>query len=175
MPYASCSAIQRLVLCTKALLRRRKWRLHRACEANNGANGQAYVTFADLEWKLTYVGSAESEKYDQELDSVLVGPVVCGQYRFIFQVGSLDTDCHTMCIFIPLQCTFMVMQRSRCMLRRRRNAASIGDFLEGVRRSCSHVGVISPAVLLRVFSVPLDIIPYGLKHSSAFRAWHAAS
>lgn len=45
--------------------------------------------FADLEWKLTYVGSAESEKYDQELDSVLVGPVVRGQYRFIFQVISV--------------------------------------------------------------------------------------
>ena len=40
----------------------------------------------DLEWKLTYVGSAESEKYDQVLDSVLVGPVFPGQYRFVFQV-----------------------------------------------------------------------------------------
>ncbi|EIE18841.1 anti-silence-domain-containing protein [Coccomyxa subellipsoidea C-169] len=44
----------------------------------------------DLEWKLTYVGSAESEKYDQELDSVLVGPVVRGQYRFIFQADPPD-------------------------------------------------------------------------------------
>ena len=42
---------------------------------------------ADLEWKLTYVGSAESEKYDQVLDSVLVGPVAAGQFRFVFQVG----------------------------------------------------------------------------------------
>ena len=41
---------------------------------------------SDLEWKLTYVGSAESEKYDQVLDSVLVGPVFPGQYRFVFQV-----------------------------------------------------------------------------------------
>jgi len=40
----------------------------------------------DLEWKLIYVGSAESEKYDQVLDSVLVGPVYPGQYRFVFQV-----------------------------------------------------------------------------------------
>jgi histone chaperone ASF1 len=40
----------------------------------------------DLEWKLTYVGSAEDEKYDQVLDSVLVGPVVAGSYRFVFQV-----------------------------------------------------------------------------------------
>lgn len=42
---------------------------------------------ADLEWKLTYVGSAESEKYDQVLDSVLVGPVQSGRYRFVFQVA----------------------------------------------------------------------------------------
>ena len=41
---------------------------------------------ADLEWKLIYVGSAESEEYDQVLDSVLVGPVYPGQYRFVFQV-----------------------------------------------------------------------------------------
>ena len=41
---------------------------------------------ADLEWKLTYVGSAESEKYDQVLDTVFVGPVAPGQYRFVFQV-----------------------------------------------------------------------------------------
>eukprot|EP00890_Picochlorum_soloecismus_P001339 jgi/Picsp_1/2205/NSC_05669-R1_histone chaperone len=39
----------------------------------------------DLEWKLTYVGSAESEKYDQVLDSVFVGPVAPGQYKFVFQ------------------------------------------------------------------------------------------
>ena len=42
--------------------------------------------YADLEWQLTYVGSAESEKYDQVLDTVYVGPVAPGQYRFVFQV-----------------------------------------------------------------------------------------
>ena len=46
------------------------------------------LSLADLEWKLTYVGSAESEKYDQVLDTVFVGPVAPGQYRFVFQVGS---------------------------------------------------------------------------------------
>lgn len=45
---------------------------------------------ADLEWKLTYVGSAESEKYDQTLDSVFVGPVAPGQYRFVFQADPPD-------------------------------------------------------------------------------------
>lgn len=53
-----------------------------------------YVTMfqicADLEWKLTYVGSAESEKYDQTLDAVFVGPVACGQYRFVFQADPPD-------------------------------------------------------------------------------------
>ena len=33
------------------------------------------------------MGSAESEKYDQVLDSVLVGPVYPGSYRFVFQVS----------------------------------------------------------------------------------------
>lgn len=39
-----------------------------------------------MEWKIIYVGSAEDEKYDQTLDSVLVGPMVPGQFRFVFQV-----------------------------------------------------------------------------------------
>merc|ERR1711934_815196 len=39
----------------------------------------------DLEWKLIYVGSAEDEQHDQELESVLVGPVEMGINRFIFQ------------------------------------------------------------------------------------------
>jgi histone chaperone ASF1 len=44
----------------------------------------------DLEWKLTYVGSAEDEKYDQVLESVLVGPVNVGNYRFVFQADPPD-------------------------------------------------------------------------------------
>ncbi|XP_013814465.1 histone chaperone ASF1A isoform X3 [Apteryx mantelli] len=39
----------------------------------------------DLEWKIIYVGSAESEEYDQVLDSVLVGPVPAGRHMFVFQ------------------------------------------------------------------------------------------
>ncbi|KAL4856050.1 Histone chaperone asf1 [Chlorella vulgaris] len=46
----------------------------------------------DLEWKLTYVGSAESEKYDQVLDTVFVGPVAPGQYRFVFQADPPTFD-----------------------------------------------------------------------------------
>lgn len=36
------------------------------------------------------MGSAEDEKYDQVLDSVLVGPVVPGSYRFVFQADPPD-------------------------------------------------------------------------------------
>ncbi|XP_042336941.1 histone chaperone asf1b-B-like [Plectropomus leopardus] len=45
----------------------------------------------DLEWKIIYVGSAESEEYDQILDSVLVGPVPAGRHMFVFQVCLVET------------------------------------------------------------------------------------
>ncbi|KAI4321269.1 hypothetical protein MLD38_034668 [Melastoma candidum] len=44
----------------------------------------------DLEWKLIYVGSAEDETYDQVLESVLVGPVNVGNYRFLLQADPPD-------------------------------------------------------------------------------------
>lgn len=44
----------------------------------------------DLEWKLTYVGSVDSESYDQVLDSILVGPVPKGVSRFIFETPCAD-------------------------------------------------------------------------------------
>ncbi|KAF1811357.1 histone deposition protein Asf1 [Eremomyces bilateralis CBS 781.70] len=44
----------------------------------------------DLEWKLTYVGSATSSEHDQELDSLLVGPVPIGVNKFIFQADPPD-------------------------------------------------------------------------------------
>jgi len=44
----------------------------------------------DLEWRLTYVGSADSEMYDQVLDSVLVGPIPLGQNRFVFEAPPPD-------------------------------------------------------------------------------------
>lgn len=55
----------------------------------------AMIHFADLEWKLIYVGSAEDEKYDQVLESVLVGPVNIGNYRFVFQVLILSHVSHS--------------------------------------------------------------------------------
>lgn len=48
-----------------------------------GRHGEIRV---DLEWKMIYVGSAESEEFDQELASVLVGPVPMGLNKFTFTV-----------------------------------------------------------------------------------------
>ncbi|PGH18116.1 histone chaperone asf1 [Helicocarpus griseus UAMH5409] len=44
----------------------------------------------DLEWKLTYVGSATSSEHDQELDSLLVGPIPVGVNKFIFEADPPD-------------------------------------------------------------------------------------
>jgi len=48
---------------------------------------------ADLEWKVIYVGSADSDRYDQELDSVLVGPVPIGVSKFVLQVRAIHGAC----------------------------------------------------------------------------------
>lgn len=48
-------------------------------------------TWPDLEWKLTYVGSATSDQYDQELDSLLVGPIPVGVNKFVFEADPPDT------------------------------------------------------------------------------------
>ncbi|EGG20087.1 anti-silencing protein 1 [Cavenderia fasciculata] len=44
----------------------------------------------DLEWKVVYVGSADSEKNDQQLDSILLGPVTVGNNQFVFEVDPPD-------------------------------------------------------------------------------------
>ncbi|KIW00891.1 uncharacterized protein PV09_07643 [Verruconis gallopava] len=45
----------------------------------------------DLEWKLTYVGSAQSTEHDQELDSLDVGPVPVGTNKFVFEADPPNT------------------------------------------------------------------------------------
>ncbi|TID14306.1 Histone chaperone asf1 [Venturia nashicola] len=45
----------------------------------------------DLEWKLTYVGSAQSSEHDQELDSLLVGPIPPGTNKFVFEADPPNT------------------------------------------------------------------------------------
>lgn len=44
----------------------------------------------DLEWKMIYVGSAESEEYDQVLDTIYVGPVPEGRHMFVFEADPPD-------------------------------------------------------------------------------------
>jgi histone chaperone ASF1 len=44
----------------------------------------------DLEWKLIFVSSPESEEYDQELDDCMVGPVPVGVNSFEFSAPSPD-------------------------------------------------------------------------------------
>ncbi|ERE85804.1 histone chaperone ASF1B-like protein [Cricetulus griseus] len=55
------------------------------CTVNHLGSG---ISVPDLEWKIIYVGSAESEEYDQVLDSVLVGPVPAGRHMFVFQADA---------------------------------------------------------------------------------------
>ena len=47
---------------------------------------KTFTTITDLEWKVVYVGSASDGKFDQELDSVLVGPIPVGVNKFVFHV-----------------------------------------------------------------------------------------
>lgn len=46
----------------------------------------------DLEWKLVYVGSADSEEYDQVLENVFVGPLNIGINQFTFQAPAPNPD-----------------------------------------------------------------------------------
>ncbi|XP_046669645.1 histone chaperone asf1 isoform X1 [Homalodisca vitripennis] len=46
----------------------------------------------DLEWKMIYVGSAESEDYDQILDTIYVGPIPEGRHMFVFQADPPDVS-----------------------------------------------------------------------------------
>ena len=45
------------------------------------------INVSDLEWKIIYVGSAESEDFDQTLDTVVVGPIIAGKHMFVFEVS----------------------------------------------------------------------------------------
>jgi len=44
----------------------------------------------DLEWKMIYVGCAESEEFDQVLDTIYVGPIPEGRHMFVFQADPPD-------------------------------------------------------------------------------------
>lgn len=44
----------------------------------------------DLDWKLVYVGSADSEEHDQLLDEISLGPVKQGVSKFLFEASPPD-------------------------------------------------------------------------------------
>ena len=46
----------------------------------------------DLEWKVTYVSSAEDSSLDQVLDEVMVGPVPVGTNKFVLQADAPDIN-----------------------------------------------------------------------------------
>ncbi|KAJ3174332.1 Histone chaperone asf1 [Geranomyces variabilis] len=46
----------------------------------------------DLEFKMVYVGSAESELHDQTLESVMVGPVPVGASKFMLEAPAPDAS-----------------------------------------------------------------------------------
>ena len=46
----------------------------------------------DIEWKIIYVGSSNDPKYDQVLDSALIGPLQYGAMRFIFEANGPDIN-----------------------------------------------------------------------------------
>lgn len=43
-----------------------------------------------MEWKVIYIGSPQNTTYDQELESVLVGPVSLGQSMFVLEADAPD-------------------------------------------------------------------------------------
>jgi histone chaperone ASF1 len=52
---------------------------------NESLNSRQY---ADLEWKVLYVGSAHDSHQDQILDEILVGPVPVGMNKFVLQADA---------------------------------------------------------------------------------------
>lgn len=46
----------------------------------------------DIEWKLIYIGKADDKSFDQELESVLIGPLQIGQMKFDFEAEAPNPD-----------------------------------------------------------------------------------
>lgn len=52
---------------------------------------EALVPLADdLEWQVIYVGSADSDQCDQTLESIFVGPVTAGSFKFVLETNPPD-------------------------------------------------------------------------------------
>lgn len=54
-------------------------------DLSEGCSVERFVNI-DLEWHIVYVGDHKSPEGDQMLDSILVGPIFRGTYKFCFQV-----------------------------------------------------------------------------------------
>jgi hypothetical protein len=80
----------------------------------------SFRLWPDLEWKVTYVGSAEDTHCDQELLDVLVGPVPVGLNRFVLEVrnGFSRRAPQAFCIGVPrstwLDCVSIRLMRRNC-------------------------------------------------------------
>ena len=44
----------------------------------------------DIEWKVIYVGSAEDQEHDQELEAIMVGPLPVGASRFLSALDAFE-------------------------------------------------------------------------------------
>lgn len=49
-----------------------------------------FVCISDIEWKVIYVGSAEDQRQDQELDAVLLPADNTGRFMFVLEVEAPD-------------------------------------------------------------------------------------
>lgn len=49
-------------------------------------------SFVDIEWKIIYVGCAEDESRDQELDAVLLPADTTGRFMFVLQVDAPNPE-----------------------------------------------------------------------------------
>ena len=50
------------------------------------------ATTTDLDWRVLYVGSAESSDFDQVLEEVVVGPVPVGHHKFVLEADPPDVS-----------------------------------------------------------------------------------
>ena len=58
----------------------------------------------DLEWKVTYVGSAEDSSLDQVLDEVAVGPIPVGVNKFVLQADAPDVSFTQVAVGVAHSC-----------------------------------------------------------------------
>jgi hypothetical protein len=109
----------------------------------------AATTAADLEWRVVYVGSGEDEQHDQELQSVLVGPVPVGVNKFVLEVRALSSRewlCRTALTRATAAATAASLRAPRCMAQWCRDALSRCVLWSAVSRPTRRLCDGSPVV-----------------------------